>query len=122
MQTKLIKVIKINLILLSIFIGYYLLNKYTGIYIPCLFKEITNLDCPGCGITRCLFSLLKLNIKDAYNYNQLVTILIIPFIVTYIYYNYCYILNRENKLKNIINKISIYLLVVIILFGVYRNL
>ena len=122
MQTKLIKVIKINLILLSIFIGYYLLNKYTGIYIPCLFKEITNLDCPGCGITRCLFSLLKLNIKDAYNYNQLVTILIIPFIVTYIYYNYCYILNRENKLKNIINKISIYLLVIIILFGVYRNL
>ena len=78
---RLKKVIVRNLIFLAIFISYYLVYSYAHIGIPCLFKIITGYNCPGCGITRCLFSLVKLNIKEAFYYNELVTISFIPFII-----------------------------------------
>ena len=114
MKDRLKKVIVRNLIFLTIFISYYLFFTYTNIGIPCIFKLITGYDCPGCGITRCLFSLVKLNIKEAFYYNELVTIFIVPFIIIYIYYDYCYVYDKKNKLKNYINKISIYLLLPIV--------
>ena len=37
----------------------------------CLFKRITGLPCPGCGMTRAWFSLLKLDIEGAFYYHPL---------------------------------------------------
>ena len=122
MKDRLKKVIVRNLIFLTIFISYYLFFTYINIGIPCIFKLITGYDCSGCGITRCLFSLVKLNIKEAFYYNELVTIFIVPFIIIYIYYDYCYVYDKKNKLKNYINKISIYFLIIVILFGILRNI
>ena len=122
MKDRLKKVIVRNLVFLTLFISYYLLYSYTSIGIPCIFKLITGYDCPGCGITRCLFSLVKLNIKEAYNFNQLVTISIIPFVIIYLYYTYCYVYDKKNRLKVYINKMSIYFLIIVILFGIIRNI
>ena len=74
MKTRLKRVLLIYLVLLIIFIAYYILNKTTGFYIPCIFHELTGLDCPGCGITRCLFYLVNLRIKGAFLVNPLVFI------------------------------------------------
>ena len=79
MKERLYKVISILVSFTLILIGYYFLNKYYHLTIPCLFHEITDLYCPGCGITRLLFALLKGHINEAYNYNRLVFI-ILPFI------------------------------------------
>lgn len=120
MKNRLKKVIFINIILVILFISYYIVNRYYGWGIPCLFNKITGLLCPGCGITRCLFSLVNLRISDAFCYNQLVTVLILPVFIYYIYYLYCYVFDKENKIN--INKISKYLLVIVILFGILRNI
>lgn len=101
---------------------YYKIYITFNIGIPCIFKLATGLDCPGCGITRCLFSLINFDLKSAFNYNALVTILILPFTVYYLYVNYCYVLNKPNKLIDKVNKITPVLLVITILYGVARNI
>ena len=60
----------ISLLLLSFL--YYKINKIYHIGFNCVFHELTNLYCPGCGITRAIFSLLELDIIGAIKYNILI--------------------------------------------------
>lgn len=123
MKTRIKKVISFNIILLVIFFGYYFLNTNFNISIECPFYKITGLFCPGCGITRCIFSIIKLDFKSAFNYNMLVFILLPFFIIYYIYTNYTYIYNKGNKLiRNIPNYVIYILLFITISFGVLRNI
>lgn len=122
METRLKKVVLINMGLVLLLFLYYKIYITFNIGIPCIFKLATGLDCPGCGITRCLFSLINFDLKSAFNYNALVTILILPFTVYYLYVNYCYVLNKPNKLIDKVNKITPVLLVITILYGVARNI
>jgi len=123
MKNRFLRVLKIYLALLILFVSYYLLNKYIGLSIPCLFHEITGLDCPGCGITRCLFAIVKLDIKSAFEANPLVFIYL-PFIVMYfLYQSYLYIYDKKDKiLVKIPNYVMHIILVITILYGIIRNI
>ena len=107
----------INLVgILLILIIYYFLNTYLSFSIPCLFHKITNFYCPGCGITRMLYSLIKLDVYQAFRYNPLVFILLIGYILIFIYN-----LIFSKKIK--LSKRNIYLLLfIVILYGVLRNI
>ena len=104
-------------------VSYYVLNRKTGFYIPCMIHKVTGLYCPGCGITRMLFSILKLNFGKAFRYNQLVFILL-PFLLLYFAYQiYLYITNKKDKiLIKIPNYVYIGLLITVIGWGIIRNL
>lgn len=123
MKKRIIKIILIIAISIIGLITYYYLNQNYNFSIPCLFHKITGYYCPGCGITRCLFSLLQGKIYQAFMYNQLVFILL-PFIILYfIYTTYIYIFNKKNTLINKIpNYIYIILLIIVISYGIIRNL
>ena len=123
MKNRFLRVLKIYLVLLILFVSYYLLNKFIGLSIPCLFHEITGLDCPGCGITRCLFALVSLDIKGAFEANPLVFIYL-PFIVMYfLYQSYLYIYDKKDKiLVKIPNYVMYIILVITILYGIIRNI
>lgn len=43
---------------------------------PCPFALLTGLDCPGCGVTRMLFSLLHADLPAALHYNALALLLL----------------------------------------------
>lgn len=116
MQNNILKQIRINSILLLILIGYYFLNKNFNIKIVCPIYYLTGLKCPGCGITRCLFSILEGKIIEAYNYNQIVFIML-PFLLAY--YICCKILNKPIKIPNYI---FIILIIILIIWGIYRNI
>ena len=111
--------VKIGIFLFFLFIIYYLLNKKIGIGIPCVFHELTGLYCPGCGITRLLFSLLELNFFQAFRSNPLVFILLILIILYLILKQ---ILKRFNINLTIPNYIYYFLLIIVILFGILRNI
>jgi len=122
MKYRILKVIKIYFLLIVLLIGYFFINKYTGFYIPCIFRLITGYKCPGCGITTCLFDLLQLKIDKAFHDNQLVFIYL-PFIAVYfLYLTYLYIYDKEDKiLKKIPNWIIYIVLGITIIYGVIRN-
>ncbi len=123
MKKRLIKVIALAIIALAIIFGYYFINLHFGFSIPCLFKEYLGFYCPGCGLTRMLFSLIKLDFKKAFMYNQFM-FLLLPFIVgVCIYFMYLYVVGKKDY---ILIKIPIYswiiLAIMIILWGLIRNL
>ena len=66
---------KIVVLLLSVgivaaVIVFYLLAR-AGIGIPCLFRSVTGLLCPGCGNSRAAVCLLRLDIAGAFLANPL---------------------------------------------------
>lgn len=95
----------------------------SNIKLVCIFNHLTGFLCPGCGTTRMLKSLFKLDIKQAFLYNPLVFCLL-PFIGLY-FVERIYVL-LFNKISFIPTKISNLFwrgaLIVTILFGVLRNI
>lgn len=107
------KIIRIIIIfLLCIFIaGIIYLKK-----VPCIFHKLTNLYCPGCGITRMIEALINLNVYQAIRYNPLVFILLI---LGVIYIIVC--IFKKSFIKISANKL-IMLVGVIFLFWILRNI
>jgi len=79
--------------------------------IPCIFYEITGWKCPGCGMTRAVFSILHFNFKEAFYYN--------PFCYLLIFFILQYFVTGRIQMKKWQSAI---LLGVVLLFGVMRNL
>ncbi len=108
------KRIIVYVIILSLI--YYVLNLNFNFKIPCLIHEITNLYCPGCGITRMFFSIIRLDFYQAFRFNPLVFTLLVLYIIVKCY---GFIRNKDIKL----NKFSMYfILVITLLFGILRNI
>ena len=76
---------KISLALL--FAVYFTLSYFVLdlLNTTCIFIYLFDIPCPGCGMTRALLSLLKLDFKSALLYNP--TIFFMPYIVYYIFGN-----------------------------------
>mgnify|MGYP005959288881 CR=1 FL=1 len=104
------------ILILIISIGYYFLNLFYNFSIPCIFNKITGFYCPGCGITRMLFSIMQLRFYQAFRFNPLVFILLILSII------YCFFKLILKKDIYISNKTYIILLIITILFGILRNI
>lgn len=89
-------------------------------FIPCLIHKISGLYCPGCGVSRMMLSILKLDFYQAFRYNPFLFIMLI---ITLVYQLIKLItrklLTKEIKLNNYI---YIGLLVITIVFGILRNL
>ena len=117
------KSLKIQLFLICLFIPaiyiYFIISSYFNLYIPCVFHELTNFYCPGCGITRMFFSILKLDFYQAFRFNPFV------FIVGILYLIYLIILLLFKTLKNkeiVLPRFTYYILVILtVLFCVLRN-
>ena len=110
------------ILLVLIFIIYFILVFKFNIYIPCLFHKITNLYCPGCGVTRMIVSLLKGNLYQAFRYNMLIFILT-PFLMFFIF---DYIISRKKQrdalYEKIPNSIWYILIIILVIFGIIRNI
>lgn len=63
------KVIKKYSIILGLGILYLVWVLITGFAIPCPFKLIFNLKCPGCGITSMMLASVRLDIRSAFLFN-----------------------------------------------------
>jgi len=52
-------------------------NPFESRLITCHFKELTGYECPTCGLSRSIYSLISLNIADSISYNPLGIVLIL---------------------------------------------
>ena len=109
------------LLIIVIFI-YIILGNYFHFYIPCFIHEIFGIYCPGCGITRMLLSIIKLDFIGAFRYNPLLFILL-PFgLYLFIDNIYSIYKNKEPIYKKINNKVWIILIIILIIYGILRNI
>ncbi len=74
------KGILLLLLLLFLAAAYLAWYHYTGIGIPCIFRLITGLQCPGCGITTMFTALFFLDFHSAYEANQYLFVTL-PFLI-----------------------------------------
>ncbi len=109
------KVLFFGLLLLAL-IAYFFVDKYTGLAIQCPIHFVTGLYCPGCGLTRMLFAIIKLDFYQAFRFNPLVFILLVIYII---YFIIKYIFKANIKIPN---RVSYSLIVVLIIYGIIRNI
>lgn len=118
-KKKIVKYITINIL---IFVVICLLYKYNKKI--CLVYNIFKIPCPGCGLTRAIFTLAKGDIKESIKYN----IIAIPLIIFYVLYNLIYILdiiqnkNRLDKWINKYKKILIFVTIIITIISEIKNI
>ena len=115
------KIIKYSIIAILLIIYLILSHKY-NIYIPCPIHFLTGYNCPGCGLTRMLFSILKLDFYQAFRYNPFLFILLFPSLIIYINYLYSKYKNKISWYSKIPNQVWYTLLVLLIVYGILRNI
>ncbi len=102
--------------------AYTLFFIYTGVGIPCVFKLITGLSCPGCGVTRMLISILRLDFHNAFLYNPVLFVLLPFFAVLACRIAYVYIKRGTTDPGKGFNYIMYVIIGILYVFGILRNL
>ena len=111
---------KIIFIIILIILSVLVLEDV--ISIPCPIHFITKLYCPGCGITRMIKSIIKLEFYQAFRYNQLVFLLFPFFLFLIIDYLIKIISKKEPIYKKIPEYVWIILIIILLIFGIIRNI
>lgn len=120
-RDRLVKISKVaGLTGLFLLACYFTLSLNIGTL--CLFKRITGLNCPSCGITRMGVSFMRGDIVTAFKYNQVLSVLSPVFAIYTIFYLYRYLRYGTTKLSNWENVLIIIIAVILLLYGVVRNL
>ena len=101
----------------------FVVNPETSLYPPCLFKKLTNLQCPGCGSARACYHLLHGDFLIAVDYN-LLFIAFLPLLVMEMFSRLFYVSRQTaSKLRIIQNHLRpVHVLVVVLTFWIVRNL
>ena len=115
------KVIRTALILFGIGALYAVAVSITGVGIPCPIHLVTGLDCPGCGVSRMLMALLRLDFKAAFGYNAAILCLLPLFIATF--YRYAHVYVKYGRRRDRAADISTWFMICALLVsGVLRNI
>ena len=121
MRKRFFRVLKKYLIVLGAGILYFVFTSVTKIGIPCPFYYITGLQCPGCGISRMMLALARLDFTQALQYNPFI-FLTLPILLFIIFYSdYLYIKTGNGSLGKW-NFLMAAELAGLLIFGVVRNI
>ena len=114
----------IFVVIILVLTGYYFfLNPYEQEYffISCPFYKITGYQCSGCGSQRAFHEILHLNFREAFHQNALVLFGIPYFSLIFIT---SFFQEKFAKLRQLLigKKTILVLFIIVILFGIFRNL
>ena len=93
-----------------------------GIGIPCVFYKITGIQCPGCGNTRAVLSLVRGNIKAAFSYNALFLPEILYLLSIYVTCTVRYIKGAGFSYHPKIQVVDYIAMAVFLIWGIVRNI
>ena len=113
----------ILLILLAGAVFLYYHNPRGGLVLVCPVYALTGYYCPGCGAGRACYALLHGQLYRAFRLNPLLVI-VLPWLV--LYYLICgiqwVVKGRESLSKHIPEWIPLAVLVILLIYGVVRNI
>ena len=114
------KVLKHLAVLFAIGLAYFIFYSLTGFGIPCAFRTITTLKCPSCGVTHMFSDMLHGDFAAAFKDNVFLfcTWPVIAGLLIYADYRTA----AHKKLPKWCNIILIAFIVLLIIWGIIRNL
>lgn len=118
MKKKIINIILISILILTISIIYIKLLDI--VKFKCLYKELFNIYCPGCGSTRMIKALINLEIYQAFRYNPLIFISIIITIIYIIYNAILYLKGKKLQIPS--KKTIICIIILLLIYMILRNI
>ena len=121
MKARLLCVVKRYAILLTTGILYFVFISLTDMGIPCVFRLVTGLQCPGCGISRMLAALIRLDFVSAFRYNPVILLTFPILLFAFIHSDIDYIRTGKRSVGKY-QILWIAELVILLAFGVIRNL
>lgn len=107
--------------LLLLLLGYGAFYNHTGHGIPCIIYRLTGMKCAGCGLTRAIAAVMRLDFSAAFAYNPIWLLYAVYFLwigsgcaVTYL---------RTGETDSLPGKLWVHILFLsaVLLFGVLRN-
>ena len=122
MRERVKKVSIISAVVLLIGCAYTLFFLKTGIGIPCVFRLVTGWNCPGCGVTRMLISLFRLDLKSAYSHNAVLLCILPALVAVILRWIYLYIRYGSYRLKQIDRIVCIVLIAILSIWGIVSNI
>lgn len=103
-------------------IVYLIWLKLTGIGIPCVFRLVTGLRCPGCGVTTMLLALTEGRFDLARHANPFL-FYTGPLLLLFLIWNEIKTITwKKSKADRIVNILLIAYLIALVVFGVVRNI
>ncbi len=122
MKSRIRKVIAIGVALLAGGLAYALICRWLGFGIPCLFYTVTGWQCPGCGVSRMCLCLLAGDIRGAYQANPVLLFALPALIAVLVDATVRYVRKGCWRTKGWSTVLVWILIVVLLVFGVVRNL
>lgn len=113
----------INIIILVIIVILFVILFVLKIEIPCMFKSILGISCPGCGMTRAINEIIHLRFIEAFKLNILSIPLVIFGVISFFVITYD-IIRNSNAFIQFVNKIFTkfwYIFIILIIFSMVIN-
>lgn len=101
---------------------YAIWCNLTGLGIPCIFRLLLRIKCPGCGMTHAAVAMTHLDIAGAFSYNKL-SVTVVPLLIVILLIQECRYIKTGSRKINIPETILLgVMLMITIAYGVARNL
>ena len=114
MKKRIVNIFTLIITLVLILLFLKLINY------KCIYRELFNIYCAGCGFTRMIESMINLKFYQAFRYNPLFFILFIIFIPYVVYQVYLYI--KYGNIKKPSLKLLIILVIILFMYMFLRNI
>ncbi len=122
MKQRAFKVIRKGAVILMLGCAYFVWLSLTGLGIPCVFRLATGLKCPGCGVTRMIMSLLRLDLAAAFTHNA-VLLCMLPLLLSLAAVSLVrYVRTGSRAMTRTENALVLFSAAVLVAWGVVRNL
>ena len=120
-KQRLVNLIKEVAFVAGILAANAIIYAITGYGIPCVFRLVTGLKCPGCGLTHAYLELFKGNIHGAIRQNVL-SITLMPVLFLYLLIKAIIFVKTGSRRTSIPEYIFYTIcLITLMLFFIYRN-
>lgn len=104
----------------SVLALYYLARLVFGFRIPCIFRLVTGLKCPGCGISTVLMETPRLHFRKAFAANQFIFVTL-PFLIFELIYLIIHYV-RGTKASRFNEYLLYGYVALLVVWGIVRNL
>lgn len=122
MKKRMKKIIVRDIIIALLLICYAVIVITTGKSIPCFIHLLTGLQCPGCGISRMLISMLYGDFRTAFSFHPFLFIAWPVLLTLLLNADYRYIKQGRANLISSMNLVAITYVVLLLVFSIWRNL